>query len=109
MMKAPPALSLARRRGDRQKAEAPLGILATLRPNANGHTQSEDEPGSQPFAVGSFGQRQAARLWSAFTRPTPALPIDCFRGLVGLLSCGYFVRTVKESATISVPDGLIDH
>jgi hypothetical protein len=49
------------------------------------------------------------RAWQSFTSPTAALPVDAFRVLVGLLSCGYFLRTLHEAPAISDPDGLIDH
>jgi hypothetical protein len=39
----------------------------------------------------------------------PALPIDLFRVLVGVLSAVYFVSLAREAADFSGPDGLIDH
>ena len=42
-------------------------------------------------------------------RPVPALPIDVFRVLVGLLSTAYFVHLALQTGDISSPDGLIDH
>ena len=41
--------------------------------------------------------------------PVPALPIDVFRVLVGLLSAVYFTHLALQTADFSGPDGLIDH
>ncbi len=49
------------------------------------------------------------RLWTAFTRPVDALPIDLFRICVGIVMLAYFIRTFCEVADISGPDGLLDH
>jgi hypothetical protein len=48
-----------------------------------------------------------ARRW--LDRDVPALPVDVFRVLVGLLAATHFVRLLVEAPTISAPDGLIDH
>ncbi|MEQ1923321.1 MAG: hypothetical protein ABL952_12515, partial [Pyrinomonadaceae bacterium] len=48
-------------------------------------------------------------LWTAFTRPVDALPIDIFRICVGLVMLTYFIRTLMEVADFSGPDGLLDH
>jgi uncharacterized membrane protein YphA (DoxX/SURF4 family) len=42
-------------------------------------------------------------------RPTPALPVDVFRILVGLLSAVYFLQLYTQVSDFSSPDGLIDH
>lgn len=42
-------------------------------------------------------------------RDTPALAVDAFRILVGLLSSAFFVRLLVEFPEISHPEGLIDH
>lgn len=42
-------------------------------------------------------------------RPTPALPVDIFRILVGLLSAVYFLHLYVQVTDFSSPDGLIDH
>src|SRR5262245_38114976 len=42
-------------------------------------------------------------------QPIPALPVDMFRVLAGLLSLSYFLRTLLETADFSSPEGLIDH
>src|SRR6185503_2205361 len=49
------------------------------------------------------------RLRERWYRPVPALPIDVFRILVGLLSTVYFVHLALQTGDISSPDGLIDH
>ena len=41
--------------------------------------------------------------------PVPAVPIDIFRILVGLLSAVYFAHLAIQTADFSSPDGLIDH
>lgn len=48
-------------------------------------------------------------LGALFGRVTPALPVDIFRALVGLLSFVYFLSLWREAADFSAPDGLIDH
>ncbi len=48
-------------------------------------------------------------LRDRWQRPVPALPIDMFRVLVGLLSTVYFVHLGLQTGDISSPDGLIDH
>jgi hypothetical protein len=47
-------------------------------------------------------------VWSSSTDPVPALPLDLFRVLVGVLCASYFVRTYREVADFGDPDGLID-
>ncbi|HUQ21347.1 MAG TPA: HTTM domain-containing protein [Gemmatimonadaceae bacterium] len=42
-------------------------------------------------------------------RPAPALPVDIFRILVGLLSAVYFLHLYVQVTDFSSPDGLIDH
>ena len=42
-------------------------------------------------------------------RDVPALPIDIFRVLVGILSAVYFAHLAIETADFSSPGGLIDH
>ena len=49
------------------------------------------------------------RMWTAFTRPVDALPIDLFRICVGVVMLAYFIRTFCEVADFSGPDGLLDH
>lgn len=48
-------------------------------------------------------------LWTLFTSPTYALPLDIFRVLGGVLSLAYFLRTYHEAPLFSHPNGLIDH
>lgn len=50
-----------------------------------------------------------ASLRARWNRPVPALPIDMFRVLVGLLSTVYFIHLALQTGDISSPDGLIDH
>ena len=50
---------------------------------------------------------EPARRW--LDRDVPALPVDVFRILVGVLAAGHFVRLLVEHSQISAPDGLIDH
>lgn len=47
------------------------------------------------------------RIW--FKRDVPALPLDVFRVLVGLLSFAYFLFILWEIPDFSAPDGLLDH
>ena len=47
------------------------------------------------------------RRW--LERDVPALPVDLFRVLVGMLAATHFVRLLVETPQISSPDGLIDH
>ena len=49
------------------------------------------------------------RLWTAFTRPVNALPLDLFRICVSVVMLAYFIRTFKEVSDFSGPDGLLDH
>jgi hypothetical protein len=42
-------------------------------------------------------------------RPTPAIPVDIFRILVGFLSLAYFLHLYAQVGDFSSPDGLIDH
>ena len=49
------------------------------------------------------------RFRNSFFQDTDALPLDIFRILVGVLSLGYFLRTLCEAPYFSGPDGLIDH
>jgi choline dehydrogenase len=53
--------------------------------------------------------RGRERLVERFTRPVPALPVDVFRILVGLLSFVYFLNLLRESPDFTNPNGLIDH
>lgn len=48
----------------------------------------------------------ARQRWRA---SVPALPIDIFRVLVGMLSAVYFTHLALETADFSSPGGLIDH
>jgi hypothetical protein len=48
----------------------------------------------------------ARRRWHA---PVPAIPIDVFRVLVGVLSTVYFAHLAIQTADFSSPNGLIDH
>jgi hypothetical protein len=48
-----------------------------------------------------------ARRW--LDRDVPALAVDLFRVLVGVLAATHFVRLLLEVPEISSPDGLIDH
>lgn len=50
---------------------------------------------------------EPARRW--LDHDVPALPVDVFRILVGLLAVAHFVRLLVEAPTISSPEGLIDH
>src|SRR5690606_26596298 len=50
---------------------------------------------------------EPARRW--LDRDVPALPVDVFRVLVGLLAATHFVRLLVEYPRISAPEGLIDH
>ena len=57
-------------------------------------------------------QRSTRYLISARQRwhaPVPALPIDIFRVLVGILSAVYFTHLALQTPDFSSPDGLIDH
>jgi hypothetical protein len=49
------------------------------------------------------------KLRERWHKPVPALPIDMFRVLVGLLSTLYFIHLAAQTSDISGPDGLIDH
>lgn len=55
----------------------------------------------------STSQTKSLRLW--LRRDVPALPLDIFRVLVGLLSFAYFFFILREVPDFSAPDGLIDH
>ncbi|MEO8194862.1 MAG: hypothetical protein ABI681_13510 [Gemmatimonadales bacterium] len=57
----------------------------------------------------AFLSRTRSEISARWHAPTPALPIDIFRVLVGLLSAAYFLRLFLDAADISGPDGLIDH
>lgn len=49
------------------------------------------------------------RLYFWLKRDVPALPLDVFRVLVGLLSFAYFLLVLWELPDFSAPDGLLDH
>ena len=57
--------------------------------------------------VSSSGAATRLREWLA--RPVNALPLDRFRVLIGLLSFGYFARTLAEAGDFANPYGLVDH
>ena len=48
-------------------------------------------------------------LGAMFGGEVPALPVDIFRVLVGLLSGVYFYETFREAADFSAPEGLMNH
>lgn len=47
-------------------------------------------------------------MLTALSGPMPALPLDLFRVLVGLLSTAYFTRTLREVPDFGAADGLIN-
>lgn len=49
------------------------------------------------------------RLVNRLTAPVPALPIDIFRILVGLLGFGYFRWLANDAEDYCAPDGIIEH
>src|SRR5690348_9938117 len=49
------------------------------------------------------------RVREAATRPVPALPVDMFRLLAGLLAAVWFAQAFAEAPEFSGPGGLIDH
>ena len=54
--------------------------------------------------------RQALRrATDAATRPVPALPVDVFRVLAGVLAAVWFAQAFAEAPEFSGPGGLIDH
>ncbi|ETX06000.1 MAG: hypothetical protein ETSY2_19700 [Candidatus Entotheonella gemina] len=50
---------------------------------------------------------QTLPLW--LKRDVPALPLDIFRVLVGILAFAYFLCILREVPDFSAPDGLLDH
>jgi hypothetical protein len=60
-----------------------------------------------PLPGAARGFLDPARRW--LDRDVPALPVDLFRVLVGILGATHFVRLLLEVPEISSPDGLIDH
>ena len=54
-------------------------------------------------------QPHLVRAINSLCRPTPAIPVDIFRVLVGLLSSAYFFHLFAQVGDFSSPDGLIDH
>lgn len=47
-------------------------------------------------------------MWSSWAEPVPALPLDLFRVLGGMLCASYFIRAYWEVPDFGDPDGLID-
>ena len=54
-------------------------------------------------------QAAVAGVTDRINRPTPAIPLDIFRILAGLLSLVYFLHLYAQVGDFSSPDGLIDH
>ena len=53
-----------------------------------------------PGAPGPAPRRWLGQRWHTFAAPTDALPVDLFRVGVGLTSCVYFLRTLREASGV---------
>ncbi|MDP9352271.1 MAG: hypothetical protein M3P51_12095, partial [Chloroflexota bacterium] len=77
----------------------------------DGASVSQGERTCLPLRGRAAGRESSlgVRLWSGFTAPVDAGPVDLFRALVGLLSSAYFLSAFREAELISAPEGLLDH